>query len=167
MELSMRSSISYIALAVVLAAGTTAANAQTVITREISAQPVETVITRQPVQTVQTTETVRTVRPAPRSALHRQVVTTRRTTVSERVVPTQTVTTPAPVDTAVAANPRPLYEQAPLYDTVAAPSTLDETVVNAPFGPATAIPTYRYVYEPDRILVIDPTTGIAIQALPR
>ena len=34
-------------------------------------------------------------------------------------------------------------------------------------GPATAIPTYRYVYEPDRILVIDPTTGIAVQALPR
>ena len=34
MELSMRSSISYIALAGVLAAGTTAANAQTVITRE-------------------------------------------------------------------------------------------------------------------------------------
>ncbi len=163
----MRSSISYIALAGVLAAGTTAANAQTVITREISDQPVETVITRQPVQTVQTTETVRTVRPAPRSALRRQVVTTRRTTVSERVVPTQTVTTPAIVDTAVAANPRPLYEQAPLYDTVAAPSTVDETVVNGPFGPATAIPTYRYVYEPDRILVIDPTTGIAIQALPR
>jgi hypothetical protein len=26
---------------------------------------------------------------------------------------------------------------------------------------------YRYVYEPDRILVIDPSTGIAVQAIPR
>jgi len=26
---------------------------------------------------------------------------------------------------------------------------------------------YRYVYEPDRILVIDPTTNIAVQAIPR
>jgi hypothetical protein len=29
------------------------------------------------------------------------------------------------------------------------------------------MPAYRYVYEPDRILVIDPVTGIAVQALPR
>jgi hypothetical protein len=156
-----------------------------VITREISDQPVQTVITQQPVQTVQTTETVRTVRPAPRSKVRRQVITTRRTTVSERVVPTQTVTTPSTVDMAVAASPRLLYEgappyneaplygynqgynQPPLYDTVAAPSSIDETVVNAPLAPATAIPTYRYVYEPDRILVIDPATGIAVRALPR
>ena len=156
---------SYLALAVVLAAGTTAANAQTVITRELSQPPVETVITQQPVQTVQTTET-RTVRPAPRSTARRQVVTTRRTTVSERVIPTRTVAPPAIVDT-VAANPQPLYDQAPLYDTVAAPPAVDETIVNAPFAGATAIPAYRYVYEPDRILVIDPATGIAIQALPR
>jgi hypothetical protein len=26
---------------------------------------------------------------------------------------------------------------------------------------------YRYVYEPDRILVIDPVTNIAVQAIPR
>jgi hypothetical protein len=26
---------------------------------------------------------------------------------------------------------------------------------------------YRYVYEPDRILVIDPITNIAVQAIPR
>jgi hypothetical protein len=30
-----------------------------------------------------------------------------------------------------------------------------------------AYPVYRYVYEPDRILVIDPATNIAIQAIPR
>jgi len=152
----MRSSLSYAALAVALAAGgTTAARAQTVF----PGQPVETVIT-QPPATV-TTETVQTIRPAPRAA-RRQVVTTRRTV---------TTTTPAPVAT-IAANPRPLYEQAPLYDTVAPPATLDETVLDAqPVAStvpvATAIPQYRYVYEPDRILVIDPATGITVQALPR
>src|SRR3984885_3946047 len=112
----MKSSISYMTVAVALAAGTTAANAQTVITRD---QPVETVITQQPVQTVQTTETVQTVRPTPRSA-RRQVVTTKRTV---------TTTTPAPVAT-IAANPQPLYDQAPLYDTAApAPApTIDDAV---------------------------------------
>ena len=149
----MKSSISYIAVAVALAAGTTAANAQTIITRD---QPVETVITQQPVQTVQTTETVQTVRPALRS-VRRQVVTTKRTV---------TTTTPAPVAT-IAATPQPLYDQAPLYDTVAPPParTIDDAVINASVG--TTIPAYRYVYEPDRILVIDPNTGIAVQALPR
>jgi hypothetical protein len=29
------------------------------------------------------------------------------------------------------------------------------------------MPTYHYVYEWDRILVIDDATGIAVQALPR
>jgi hypothetical protein len=141
----MKSSISYIAVAVALATGTTAANAQTFITRD---QPIETVITQPPVQTVQTTETVQTVRPAPRS-VRRQLVTTKRTV---------TTTTPAPV----AGNPQPLYDRAPLYDTVAPPpATIDDAVVG------TTIPAYRYVYEPDRILVIDPNTGIAVQALPR
>jgi hypothetical protein len=31
----------------------------------------------------------------------------------------------------------------------------------------TPMPIYRYVYEADRILVIDPHTGIAVQAIPR
>jgi hypothetical protein len=154
----MRSSISYAALAVALAAGTTAANAQTVI----PGQPVETVITQPPAQSV-TTETVQTVRPATRTA-RRQVVTTRRIV---------TTTTPAPMAT-IAANPQPFYGRAPLYDTVAPPATLDETVLNAqPVGTTTVpvattvAPAYRYVYEPDRILVVDLTTGITVQALPR
>jgi hypothetical protein len=29
------------------------------------------------------------------------------------------------------------------------------------------VATYRYVYQPDRILVIDPYTNIAVQAIPR
>jgi hypothetical protein len=33
-------------------------------------------------------------------------------------------------------------------------------------GPV-AMPTYRYVYQPDRILVTDPYTDIAVQAIPR
>jgi len=154
----MKSSISYIAVAVALAAGTTAANAQTFTTRD---QPFETVITQPPAQTVQTTETVQTVRPALRLA-RRQVVTTRRTV---------TTTTPAPVAT-IAGNPQPFYDQArlqaPLYDTAASPVPapgVDNTLINASFG--TAVPAYRYVYESDRILVIDPNTGIAVQALPR
>jgi hypothetical protein len=162
----MSINISYTALAVALVAGSTAANAQTVITREISNQPVETVITQQPVQTVQTTETVRTVRTAVRPVVRRRVVTTERTIISQRVVPTRTI----------AANPQPLYDAAapapvvtgpaPLYDTAAPAPVFDETDGTPP-AVATMIPTYRYVYEPDRILVIDPATNIAIQAIPR
>jgi hypothetical protein len=75
---------------------------------------------------------------------------------------------PAPLyDTAVpAAVPAPAYDYAdtvdygaPLYDVAPAP------VVAAPVATAPVI--YRYVYEPDRILVIDPATNIAVQAIPR
>jgi hypothetical protein len=169
----MRISISYTALALALAAGTTAANAQTVITRQISDPPVETVITQQPVQTVQTTETVQTVRPASRSGVRRQVVTTRRTVVSQRIVPTQivptqTVTAPPVASTTIATYPQSLYDEAPLYDQVGPARTVDDmTILGAPSAVGTTIPVYRYIYEPDRILVIDPTTNIAIQALPR
>jgi hypothetical protein len=30
-----------------------------------------------------------------------------------------------------------------------------------------AMPAYRYIYQPDRILVVDPYTNIAVQAIPR
>jgi hypothetical protein len=33
-------------------------------------------------------------------------------------------------------------------------------------GPV-AMPTYRYVYHPDRILVIDPYSNITVQTIPR
>jgi len=138
----MRTTISTLtALGLAVAAGSTAANAQTVI----SDQPVETVITQQPVQTVQTTETVRTVRPGARPIERKRVVTTtRQTVVSQRAVAPQ-----------------------PLYDTVAPAQTVDDTYVNAVPPAGAAYPVYRYVYEPDRILVIDPATNIAIQAIPR
>jgi hypothetical protein len=94
------------------------------------------------------------------------------------------VVQPAPV---VADVPyaRPLYDVAPgaviaepaysrpLYD-VAAPVAGPAPVAAAPFvGAAPAgqsgvpLPGYRYVYEADRILVIDPYTNIAVQAIPR
>jgi hypothetical protein len=182
----MRTSISYAALAVALAAGTTAANAQTVISRQISQQPVETIVTQQPVTTVQTTRTTRlsNVRPV----VHRRVVTSRRTTITERILPTQTAPTAA-VDTTVAANPRPLYDVVPGTTVITTPpfaapapvlapppvastapplyDEVDTAEVAPPAPAATMVPTYRYVYEPDRILVVDPNTNIAIQALPR
>ena len=60
---------------------------------------------------------------------------------------------------------------APLYDVVgplAAPpptGVLAQPVAGDPL--LSPIPAYRYVYEPDRILVIDANTGIAVQAIPR
>jgi hypothetical protein len=165
----MRNTISALtALGVAVAVGPTAANAQTVI----SDQPVETVITQQPVQqTVQTTETVRTVRPGARPVVRKRVVTTtRQTVVSQRALapqPLYDVVPPAPVVARTYAPP--LYDSVapPLYDTAAPAPTVDDTYVNAlpPAGAAT--PVYRYVYEPDRILVVDPVTNIAIQAIPR
>src|SRR5580704_13072245 len=166
----MRNTISALtALGVAVAVGPTAANAQTVI----SDQPVETVITQQPVQqTVQTTETVRTVRPGARPVVRKRVVTTtRQTVVSQRALAPQPLydvvpVAPAPVVTRTYAPP--LYDTVapPLYDTAAPAPTVDDTYVNA-LPASAAIPVYRYVYEPDRILVIDPTTNIAIQAIPR
>jgi len=167
----MRNTISYAVALTALglaAAGPTAAKAQMVI----SDQPVETVITQQPVQTVQTTtETVRTVRPGARPTVRKRVVTTtRQTVVSQRTVapqPLYDVAPPAPLATRTYA--QPLYDTVapPLYDTAAPVPTVDDTYVNALPAAGAAIPVYRYVYEPDRILVIDPTTNIAIQAIPR
>src|ERR1700689_750675 len=167
MEQVMRTTISALTALGLAAAGPTAGNAQTVI----SDQPVETVITQQPVQTVQTTETVRTVRPGARPIERKRVVTTtRQTVVSQRAVapqPLYDVVPPAPVVTRSYAPP--LYDTVapPLYDAVAPAPTVDDTYVNAMPPAGAAIPIYRYVYEPDRILVIDPATNIAIQAIPR
>ena len=165
----MRNTISALtALGLTVAVGPTVANAQTVI----SDQPVETIITQQPVQTVQTTETVRTVRPGARPVVRKRVVTTtRQTVISQRAVapqPLYDVVPPAPLATRTYAPP--LYDTVapPLYDTVAPVPTVDDTYINNAVPAAgAAYPIYRYVYEPDRILVIDPATNIAIQAIPR
>ena len=147
------------ALGLAVAVGPTVANAQTVI----SDQPVETAITQPVQQTVQTTETVRTVRPGARPTVRKRVVTTtRQTVVSQRAVaaqPLYDVVPPAPLAARTYAPP--------LYDTIAPAPTVDETYINAVPPAGAAYPIYRYVYEPDRILVIDPATNIAIQAIPR
>jgi len=162
------------AFGLALVAGAPAAHAQTVITQ----QPLVTVpaaaVVSQPIETVQTTETVRTIRPVPSRAARRQEVTTR--TITRQIVPTPTV-----VVRTVPAGPQPLYDEvapAPLANPDNSPVLYDEVVpAPATAAPAIASPVaqdsysqpliYRYVYEPDRILVVDPNTGIAVQALPR
>lgn len=166
------------AIGLVLAAGAaTAAHAQTIVTQApLVTVPAATVVA-QPAETVQTIETVRTIRPALSRAARRQIVTTR--TITRRIVSTPTV-----IARTVPATPQPLYDEVvpapiaatpqPLYDDVAAPvapapgPVVGETpVVENGSVVATEPYTYRYVYQPDRILVIDPTTGIAVQSIPR
>lgn len=146
----------------------------------------------QPAETVQTTETVHTIRHVPAQPAHRQIVTTR--TVTRRVVPAPAAVAatvpaapppvydvavpavaPQPVyDAAVPAAPQPLYDTTvpqPLYD-AAVPADSDDYYSGAAYDTAPAAAPagpimYRYVYEPDRILVIDPVTNIAVQAIPR
>jgi hypothetical protein len=157
------------ALGLALAAGASAAHAQTVIDPPLVTVPATAV----PMQTTQTTVTTRTVRPAPRSA-RRQIVTT-RTVTRQRVVPAPTV-----VARTVTTAPRPLYDEvapAPVVTTSDddyAPRLYDEVTTAPAVAPAPVVRDqyttpffYRYVYEPDRILVIDPNTGVAVQAIPR
>ena len=88
----MRNHISYTVLGVALIAGTSAANAQTVITREIAGRPVETVITQktgsmliaqEPVVTVPRTVVTEPVATAPVETVE-MVRTMRSTTISPR-----------------------------------------------------------------------------------
>jgi len=168
----MRFYLTSTALALVLAAGASAAQAETLIT--------------QPGRTVQTTETVRTVRPVASRAVRREVVTTRtftRTYVPARTVIARTVlATPQPLYDEVAPAPiasdpdysysrpadysysRPLYDEVTTSPVMAAPPVGAMPVVEDGY---TTTPIYRYVYEPNRILVIDPSTNIAVQSIPR
>jgi len=189
-ESFMRIHIPCTALGLALAGVAPAAHAETIVTRHIVSQPVETV------RTVTTTRTTtRTIRPA----VHRRVVVTRRTAGREQVAPVApapaiaaappiydaaapALPTPypepiydvgAPVPPAPIANtyPQPVYDVAAPVPAIVAPA-VDETLA-APAVPVPPdavgppMPTYHYVYEWDRILVIDDATGIAVQALPR
>jgi hypothetical protein len=151
----MRIQIPCTTLGLLFAAAAPAAHAQTVYTEEpdgtVIAQPAVTApapaVVTQPAQTVRTVTTVQTERPVSR----RRVVVTRQTTVRDSVVPAAP-TVVAPTEAA--------GDQGPLYDVVSpAPA--------APAVAGTGVPFYHYVYEPDRILVIDPSTGVAVQAIPR
>ena len=175
-----------------LVIGASAAQAQTVMTGPLWGQPVGTVVAPAivapapvvtapavvpPAETIQTIQTIRTVRAAP-PPVRRQIVTTR--TITRRVIPAAPMVAgtvaaaPAPLyDTAVPATvPAPAYDYAdsaeyggPIYDVAPAATVAPALIVATPVAPAPVI--YRYVYEPDRILVIDPTTNIAVQAIPR
>jgi len=168
MEFSMRSLISYTALGAALVAGASVAHAQTVET-VTTPLPGPMVIAQQPVATVpvatapvETVRTVRTTTTTPRRRFVRGArsrVTTTRTTVSERIVP-------VPVAPAVAAIASPAYPYSRLYDVVTPGAVVAAPAVSA-IGATAAVPVYRYVYEPNRILVIDPYTNIAVQAIPR
>ncbi|MGA8611741.1 MAG: hypothetical protein WB760_08475, partial [Xanthobacteraceae bacterium] len=167
-------------------------HAQAVYTQEpdgtiIAQRPVvaaPTTVVTQPTQTVRTVTTVRTERPIAR---HR-VEVTRQTTVRYSVVPparrvvaptVATVNPAPPLYDVVAPASAPVvtdpYDDQPIYDTVvqaptptvAAPLVTQTVSPVAPVAVGAVVPFYRYVYQPDRILVIDPSTGIAVQAIPR
>ncbi len=135
------------------------------------AQPAP-LVTTAPVETVETVKTVRTTTPVirhhvPRTRTADRVTTVRTTTVQQIAAPPAT----AAYDE--------LSQGPPLYDVVApaapplvatqpiVPASAPLVGAAAPIVAGTALPLYRYVYEPDRILVIDPATNIAIQAIPR
>ncbi|MGB6287444.1 MAG: hypothetical protein WBG18_24020 [Xanthobacteraceae bacterium] len=135
-----------------LVIGASAAQAQTVITGPVVGQPVGTVVAAPPAETIQTIQTTRTVRAAPQ--------------------PLYDAAVPASVPARAGIYAAPDYDYAdyadygaPLYDVAPAATVGPAPFVAAPVVTAPVI--YRYVYEPDRILVIDPTTNIAVQAIPR
>jgi hypothetical protein len=147
------------------------------------------------IETIRTVRTVRTV-PVRRPIVTTRTITRRVVPAAPAMVAGPTPVAPqplydegpAPVPTPAADiapapaydysyAPAPAYDYAtPLYDTappavapapiVAAPAVAPPAVVAAPVV-ATQPILYRYVYEPDRILVIDPVTNIAVQAIPR
>jgi len=100
---------------------------------------------------VQTVEIVRTVYLPARSAAHREIA-------MRRAARPAMVYSPPLHDHAgsasVASNAQPLYDTA-------------ITPVAQSAAPANAGPLYRYVYQRDRILVIDPSTNTVVQTLRR
>jgi hypothetical protein len=200
-EEAMRTRVLSTALGLTFVAGVPAANAQTVMTRQIADQPVETAVAPrptatviaqtplatappaavQPMRTIRPVQTVRTVRPVPRHiATHRTI--TARPTIVHRVVAVPSAVAAAPAGAADYPAPlydegvpgpvmtAPAYSQQPLFNEVAPASAVDTGLAPPPLVAAPgalALPLYDYVYQPDRILVIDPATGIAVQAIPR
>jgi hypothetical protein len=170
----MRNSVIFAGLGIALMAGASAARAQTVETIASPAvvvqgsvavppsgvllPPVSTVAVTAPVETVETVRTVTTTEP--RRSHHRAVharTVDRVTTVTRTTTVRPAVLASAPFYDEPMRGPR-------LYDVVTpAPGVAAAPVVGAP----TAMPTYRYVYQPDRILVVDPYTGITVQVIPR
>jgi hypothetical protein len=127
------------------------------------------VATVAPMQTIETIETVRTIRPAARLATRREIVT-RQTTIRDFATNTYAQPLYSYAGSAAMVS-APAYGQTsnydygtsyarPLYNTVATPA------IAAVAAPVITEPAYRYVYQWDRILVVDPSTNIVVQALP-
>jgi hypothetical protein len=187
----MKRLVAFSALGVALAAGAPA-NAQAVITREIIDQPVEAIVIQQPnstalaeeplittpsaetveafpVETV-TTTTVRTLRRPVRRRAESRVAntittTTKRTYYRDRVVVgaavSPAVETLVEPYTEMVEAPAIPYDHGPFYDIATPPA------MNALAAGSYAPTIYRYVYEPDRILVVDPYTNVVVQAIPQ
>jgi hypothetical protein len=186
----MRNSVIFAGLGVALVAGTSAARAQTVETivspaagpavvaqapvavppSGVRLPPAPTVAVTAPVETV---ETVRTVTSTEPRRVHRRVVHPRTvdrvTTITRTTTVQPGVVAAAPAYDELMRGPR-LYDVvtsapavAPAAPAIPAAPVLGATAVGAPM----AMPTYRYIYQPDRILVVDPYTNIAVQAIPR
>jgi len=178
----MRNRVIFVGLGVALMAGTPVARAQTVETivtpapgSAVVAQapvavppsgvllpPASTVAVAAPVETVETVRTMTTTGPR---RVHRRVAHPRTV---DRVTTITRTTTVRPGVVAAAPAYDELMRGPRLYDVVTpapvvAPAVAAAPVVAAPM----AMPTYRYVYQPDRILVVDPYTNIAVQAIPR
>jgi hypothetical protein len=188
----MRNSVIFVGLGVALAAGTSVARAQTgetIVTPAagpaVVAQapvavppsgvllpPASTVAVTAPVETVETVRTVTTTEPrrVHRRAVHPRTVD-RVTTVTRTTTVRPGVVAAAPAYDELMRGPR-------LYDVVtpapaAAPAVQPAIPAVPVVGAMTAIaapmamPAYRYIYQPDHILVVDPYTNIAVQAIPR
>jgi hypothetical protein len=173
---ALKSSVSLAAVAaalgVALIAGASAASAQTYI----SPQQVVTV----PAATQVTTHTVtQRVLPGATAVVAGSVAAH---PIYEQVTPVQDVLATAPgysrppYDDAGSGynTARPVYDYAgsgynysrPLYDEVVTRPAAATVIDNGSIL-ATQPYLYRYVYQSDRILVIDPATGEAIQSIPR
>ena len=184
----MRVHVPCAALGLTLAAAVPGAHAQTVYNEPYYPQPVvvapattAVVAPTPPLRTVHTVTTTTTTRAVRRPLAHRRVAVTRHAYVPGRAARATTTTTtivataPAPYDTGpiynVAAPPATVepYDTEPHYDTVAEPPGPASIPADAAAAgvPIRVVPAYRYVYQEDRILVIDPNTGIAVEAIPR
>lgn len=152
-----RPAISCAAVGVALVAMSAAAHAQIVTVAPVVTVPSPAAHPVGVVKTVRTVTTTRTLRPV----VHRRITTTTTTTVAAAPVaaapPAYDYVAPAPPLAPVASAP---YYDRPLYDVdVTSPPP-------APFS-GDAASYYRYVYEPGRILVVDPYSGLAVGTIPR
>jgi hypothetical protein len=190
--LKLKSSISYAALSLALIAGMSSASAQTYLTpQQIVTVPAATQVTTHTVRTVQplpghrqqitTTRTVtQRVLPSSTAVIAGTVASTPQPLYDE-VTPAQDVVATGPAysrslyDYAGPTYSRPIYDYSgpaynysrPLYDDVVTTRPASTMVIDNGSILATQPYVYRYVYQGNRILVVDPMTGEAVQTIPR